>query len=125
MKIIYTLKQKIMIINLGKYKTPSSSVFTGRPQGEQVRLKLNLDKLDKGMETVTFLVPIDTTSINPSFFLGLLFKSYKTLKQEFSKKYNFEFETNNLETKEVLQKNIDDGLRNAENSVNINYKNLL
>lgn len=114
-----------MMINLGQYKSPSTSVFTGRPQGEQVRIKLKLDQLDKSNEIVTFLIPADTTSINPSFFLGLLFKSYKTLKNEFAKKYIFQFDTNNPETKKVLQKNIEDGLRNAENSVNINYKNLL
>ena len=39
--------------------------------------------------------------------------------------YKFEYLTSNPETKRVLEKNIEDGLRNANNSLNINFNNLL
>ena len=79
-----------MIVNLGKYKSHSTTVFTGRPQGKQVRDELGLDKIDKSKEIVTFIIPEDTSSINPSFFLGLLFESYKFLKDKFLEKYKFD-----------------------------------
>ena len=85
-----------MIVNLGKYKSHSTTVFTGRPQGKQVRDELGLDKIDKSKEIVTFIIPEDTSSINPSFFLGLLFESYKFLKDKFLEKYKFELKETSL-----------------------------
>lgn len=113
-----------MEINLGDFKNSYSSVFTGRPQGKLVRQTLNLDKIDKNTEVVYFIVPEGVTSINPSFFLGLLFDSYKKLKDNFNSKYKFKFLSNNPETVNVLKENINDALRNAHNSVNVDFSNL-
>lgn len=106
-------------INLSDYKSGSSTIFTGRPQGKSVRDKIELDKLDKTADTIIFVLPEDTTSFNPSFYLGLLFKSYDKLGVEgFEKKYSFEISSSEKETISVLQNNLDDGKRNAINSLN-------
>lgn len=107
------------IINLLKYRGQNSSLFTGRPQGEAVRRELNLNEADAEKQHITFIIPKGTSSINPSFFLGLLFDSIKNHGyDEFHKYYTFEIEDTNPSTKQVLLDNIDDGKRNAYNTLN-------
>lgn len=105
-------------IELKRYKPVKSSVYTGRPQGEMVRADLKLDSKDTDENSYIFVVPSDTTSINPSFFLGMLYESLRNLGVEaFSKKYVFEFETTNEKVKNILIDNINDGVRSAKNSI--------
>ncbi|HLN94301.1 MAG TPA: hypothetical protein VK183_01605 [Flavobacterium sp.] len=105
-------------ILLEKYKSPRATVFTGRPQGAAVREELKLDNIDRDQGSeVVFLVPNGVTSFNPSFYLGLLYPSFKKLGlDEFQKKYSFEFATTNVKTKQLLERDLRDGLRNAINS---------
>lgn len=113
---------EIKKINLAGYKGNRSSVFAGRPQGEEVRKELKLDKEDLLQNEVEFIIPSDTTSFNPSFYLGLLFDSIKKLGADnFGKKYKFSFESDKKDVIENLQKNLDDGWRNALNSLNKNF----
>ena len=105
-------------IDLGIYKSKVNTIYTGRPQGEIVREKIGLDAEDKTGDEVYFLIPDETTSFNPSFYLGLLFQSYKALGIEnFSKKYHFTIETADPEKKSVIMENLEDGKRNAINSL--------
>jgi len=108
-----------MIIDLGQYKSVKSTLFTGRPQGKLVRQKLKLDEVDQSDSNIDVIIPAGTSSINPSFFLGLFFPSIKTLGfEKFRIKYNFKFqETNPIITK-ILRAHIEDALRNAKNSLN-------
>jgi hypothetical protein len=110
--------QKINI-DLGKFRGQRSSILTGRPQGYLAREDLKLDKLDKDPNTEIVLeIPEDTTSFNPSFYLGLLFDSYKKLGLDgFNKKYSFNIQTEDESTKRVLQKNLQDAARSAFNSL--------
>ncbi|MBL0327012.1 MAG: hypothetical protein IPP61_17925 [Cytophagaceae bacterium] len=111
---------EIIKIDLSNYKSGKSTIFTGRPQGEAVREKLKLDSVDSNKDSiVVFSLPDDTTSFNPSFYLGLLFKSYQTLGVDsFDSKYSFEFVTKDDATKKVLISNLEDGKRYAVNSLN-------
>jgi hypothetical protein len=106
-------------IDLNLYKSEKSSIFTGRPQGKAVRDKLNLDKFDKDNNTkVVFMIPDNTSSFNPSFYLGLLFPSYETLGVEkFDTKYSFEILTENEEVTRVINSDLLDGKRSAINSM--------
>ncbi|MFV8379319.1 hypothetical protein [Flavobacterium sp. LB3R33] len=105
-------------IELSKYKNSKSSIFTGRPQGEEVRKILDLDELDKSENEVEFVIPDDTLSFNPSFYLGLLFPSYKKLKPEgFDLKYSFIVNSDNPDIVRVINKDLIDGKRNAINSL--------
>jgi hypothetical protein len=107
--------------NLIDYRTPGSTSFVGRPQGEEVREKLGMEGLDISPDEVELIIPGDTTSFNPSFFLGLLYNSIKKLGVEgFKRKYSLIVETENEELKNAIKKNIDDGFRNASNSINKN-----
>ena len=111
---------KTINIDLSNYKSSKSSIFTGRPQGEDVRKKLNLDKYDNSNDCVVFEIPDNTISFNPSFYLGLLFDSYKKLKlDEFEKKYSFKIKSNNEDILRVLNKDLADGKRNAINSLEV------
>jgi hypothetical protein len=105
-------------INLGKYRGNNSSYFTGRPQGEEVRKVLNLDSIDSSDTIVEFEIPIGTTSFNPSFYLGLLFKSFELLGQEaFEQKYEFNILDEKDEIRQVIKSNLEDAKRNALNSL--------
>ena len=105
-------------IDLSNFKNGNSTIFTGRPQGASVRERLELDKIDLNSEKIIFIVPDNTTSFNPSFYLGLLFKSYEKLGVEyFEEKYSFELSTEDEPTKKVLLNNLDDGKRYAINSL--------
>lgn len=105
-------------ISLAQFRGSKSTLFTGRPQGEEARKKLKLDELDKADVEVELLIPDDTTSFNPSFYLGLLFNSIKKLGVDnFLKKYHLILESNDLDTISVLKANLDDGLRNATNTI--------
>ena len=112
-------------INLRDYKNINTTVFTGRPQGRGVRDKLKLDDLDKDSNIkVDIIIPKGTTSFNPSFYLGLLYDSFKYLKEKFDEKYNFVIEDTDDEIKRVILANLEDGKRNAFNSLNNNLKNI-
>lgn len=108
-----------MQLELSPYKKPTTTVFTGRPQGYEVREKLKLESIDKSADTVEIIIPEDTTSFNPSFFLGLLFDSIKKLGMEkFREKYRLVISTQDEELHRIIDSNLQDGFRNAANSLN-------
>lgn len=106
------------IFELLRFRGNRSSLFTGRPQGEQSRIDLELDKYDKSNEYVEFVIPKGTSSFNPSFYLGLLYDSLKKLGLEnFEQKYTFRIEDDNPEIVKVLKNNLEDGKRYALNEI--------
>lgn len=108
-----------IIIDLSNFKSSNNTLFTGRPQGEETRKRLNLNKIDKDNSIISFVIPEGTTSFNPSFYLGLLFDSIKALGIEgFHKKYRFTFKDDNKKIINVLKDNLIDGERNAINVIN-------
>jgi hypothetical protein len=105
-------------IDLRPYRPVNSSSFSGRPQGEAVRKAINLDELDSKQEEVNIRIPADTTSFNPSFFLGLLYDSISRLGMDkFRSKYTLQIETSNERLRSAISSNIEDGFRNAINSL--------
>ena len=72
----------------------SSTTFTGRPQGMQLRDTLKLDALDTDSNSYIIRIPEGTSSFNPSFYLGLFFPSIKKLKgiEGFKNKYEIIFQ---------------------------------
>lgn len=100
-----------------EHRGKNSTTFTGNPQGAQVREELCLDECDEKGEDVEILIPKDTTSFNPSFYLGLLYKSivfYHGI-EAFKKKYHFTFEDTDEELISLLKENIEDNERQAQN----------
>lgn len=89
-----------------------SSMFTGRPQGNQVREVLKLNELDRNNLNYEIMIPIGTTSFNASFFLGLFFPSIKYLKgyDNFSNKYKIII----LEENPIINKGLKDDLKDCE-----------
>lgn len=106
--------------DLSEFRGQKSTAFTGRPQGEQAREKLNLNALDSdgNAREIHLRIPSGTTSFNPSFYLGLLFESIKRLGvDQFQQRYKLDVEDQNPELKRILQNNINDGLRSALNTI--------
>src|SRR6185437_15793255 len=68
------------VINLAEWRTYSGSkVFSGRERGKVVRERLRIDDLDHAAEPVEVRIPMDTFSVNQSFFLGMFAKSVRAL----------------------------------------------
>lgn len=108
-----------MDINLGKFRGNKSTLFTGREHGKMAREILKLDDLDKTKTKINFIIPEGTSSLNPSFFLGLFYDSFLNLKsvEEFDNKYTFRFMDDNPKVVQILKSNIEDAKRNALNAL--------
>lgn len=77
-------------LDLEKYRTPGSKVFTGRDRGEQVRIDSKFDSLVNNSDQVEVLIPADIRSINPSFLEEFLINTVKTLgERRFREKVKF------------------------------------
>jgi hypothetical protein len=111
------MKNKSIINLTTVHRGKGSSTFTGRPQGVQVRHELKLDEFDFDEKTYVITIPEGTISFNPSFYLGLFFKSVKNLRgfKNFSKKYNIQLLESNIELKELLLEDFDECKRQSEN----------
>lgn len=97
----------------------NSTSFTGRNEGALVRSKLGLTSLDKDNENYVVVMPNDTTSFNPSFYLGLFYKSINFLKwQKFSEKYVFDLSNFSEDLRNIIQRNLEECERKAKNELN-------
>lgn len=106
------------VIDLSNYKKSSNSVYTGRPQGNEVRKKINLEKKDKDSVNYNIKFAANTLTINLSFFLGLFYDSIRVLGLEkFNSKYTFDLTNLPSDVSVLIRKDIDDALRNAGNSL--------
>lgn len=72
----------IHIVDLQKFRTKGSKVFTGRDRGEQDRKASKLDELIKKDGKIRIVVPNDIYSINPSYLEELLVNVVQKLKRE-------------------------------------------
>jgi hypothetical protein len=79
-----------MEYDLIRFRNSGTRVYSGRPEGKNLRQKLDLDKKDEDNEIYTFIIPSDTLSVTPSFFLGAFGPSVIKLRREnFREKYKF------------------------------------
>ncbi|MGJ8665345.1 MAG: hypothetical protein ACSHW7_03190 [Patiriisocius sp.] len=107
-------------IPLSDYRGVNNTSFLGRIQGNDVRKKLNPETLIDNHDKIIVKVPIGTTSINPSFFLGLFFDTIKKLGniEKFKEKFIFSFEEGENETiREIILNDINEALVYARNSL--------
>lgn len=95
-----------MTINLEKYIN-GDIVLSGRDRGEDLRKKLNLEKLEKENEIINIIIPEEVCSLNSSYFLGLFGHSVRLFgENKFLEKYNFQCD-------ELIKENIIDGISSA------------
>lgn len=98
----------------------NSTTFSGRPEGEAVRKVIGVSKYD-GMEgVIKVTIPADTTSFNPSFFLGLFYESVKALGsvEAFKSKYQIDLSNfENEEQRQLIEADIADSYRRCENEM--------
>ena len=98
----------------------SSTSFSGRPEGERVRETFSLDEKDLDKNDYIIDIPAGTSAFNPSFFLGMLFPSISKLGiKGFLSKYRFGLENLTPTLKTLITDDIQDGLRNASNEINL------
>lgn len=97
-----------------------STTFSGRPEGQAVRAKLGIDNYDNCSEQIEVSIPDDTTSFNPSFFLGLFFESVKKCGsvEAFKSKYKLNLSNVNEELQTYIQQDYEDCLRRCNNELN-------
>lgn len=99
-------------------RSAQGTSFTGRPEGYSVRSKLKLSELDKDMESYSIQMPADTTTFNPSFYLGLLYESIKTLGwKKFKEKYSFDLSNMSSSLRVEILRNLEDCERKAQNEI--------
>lgn len=102
-----------MQIDLSMYKGNRYKVLSGAEFGEAVRADNRLDDEDSHEGVVTFYIPDNVYSLNSSFFSGLFQRSIRTLgESKFREKYKFS-------CSEVIQENIEDGIFNIVNTLNL------
>lgn len=93
----------------------NSTSYTGRPEGNDVRKQLKLEKLDGDKKQYVITMPSDTTSFNPSFFLGLFYESMKKLSWNgFNQKYVFDISYMKDDLKSVIKDNLEECYRKAK-----------
>lgn len=99
---------------------PKSTTFSGRPEGREVRQALNLDSQEDAADKVVIKIPNDTTSFNPSFFLGLLFDSVKKCGSidAFKAKYCFDLSEFPDELCSYIKVDLEDSYQRCENELN-------
>lgn len=97
-----------------------STTFSGRPEGKDVRKALQLDSLENTEDVITIIIPNDTTSFNPSFFLGLLFESVKKCGSidAFKKKFVFDLSAFSPELRSYIETDLEDSYQRCENELN-------
>jgi len=61
------MPNKTYNIDLQRFRTPGSKVFTTRPRGLEVRERTKIDDLESQYDKITVTIPDDISSINPSF----------------------------------------------------------
>lgn len=97
-----------------------STTFSGRPEGQSVRQVLGLNDYDNKPESVIVKIPNDTTSFNPSFFLGLFFESVKKCGsvEAFKQKYILDLSDFTEELRGYIMQDYEDCLRRCNNELN-------
>lgn len=104
-----------------EHRGNNSTIFSGRSEGKEVRKLLNIDNLDENNEHYEVEIPTDTTSFNPSFFLGLFFPSIQKMGsiEIFRQKYNIRLlNFQDEEAKDSINEDLNDCYRRAENELN-------
>lgn len=61
------MAENTYILDLEKFRTKGSKVFTTRPRGIQVREDSNINMLEAQHDKIVIMIPEDISSINPSF----------------------------------------------------------
>ena len=93
----------------------NSTSYTGRNEGRAVRKELKLDECDADDKLYRVTMPSDTTSFNPSFFLGLFYESMKKLKWDgFNTKYVFDISEMEDSLEAIIHQNLDECYRKAK-----------
>lgn len=98
-----------------------STSFSGRPEGQAVRIELSIDKCDNEEESFIIRIPPDTTSFNPSFFLGLFYDSVKKVGSvdKFKNKYKLDLSNfNNNELRSLIEQDFEDCYQRCNNELN-------
>ena len=114
-----TIRKQLKLEKSMRGTSSRGTAFAGRPEGQQVREVLKLKTLDADVYLYSIVLPDDTTSFNPSFYLGLFYESIKKLGWEkFQEKYQFDYTIFRPALAEVIRQNIDECERKAKNELN-------
>lgn len=114
-----TNKKQLILDKSFRGASPKGTAFAGRPEGQQVRKVLNVSQLDADANMYLIELPDDTTSFNPSFYLGLFFESIRDLGwSRFQEKYQFDYSVFRPALAVIIRQNIEECERKAKNELN-------
>lgn len=103
-----------IVIDLEKYRTKGSKVFTGRERGQNIRFESNIDKLVEQYEIVEISIPENVMSVNPSFLEEFLYNVVKKFGNlEFYKKIKFISESKRYNIENDLNEAVERILRTS------------
>jgi hypothetical protein len=104
---------KKQVIDLEKYRTEGSKVFTGRDRGIEVREASKIDEFESLYDIIEIIIPPDIRSINPSFLEEFLLNVVTKLKEKkFKEKFIFVNKSTRYKYESDLDEAIDRILRN-------------
>lgn len=84
------MNKQIFLLKEYRGSDSANTSFEGRNEGQKVREELALNPKDYDEYRYEIIMPEDTMSFEPSFYLGLLFDSVKKLGwDKFAQKYRF------------------------------------
>lgn len=84
------MDKQIILTKEQRERCSDGKSFIGRMEGEKVREELALNLKDYDEYRYVIMMPEDTMSFTPSFYLGLLYNSVKNLGwDKFAQKYRF------------------------------------
>lgn len=93
--------------------------LVGRTEGKRVREQLSLNQKDYDENRYEIIMPEDTTSFEPSFYLGLLFESVKKLGwDKFAQKYRFNLDNLEGSQRGAIRAELDECEREAKKELN-------
>lgn len=101
------------IIKINNVISQTTTVLSGRPEGEKARANLKLDEIESNDNQYDVLIPERIRTFNVSYFLGLFSISIKILgESKFREKYKFYLENNGqkLDLSETIHEDIEEGI---------------
>lgn len=106
-------------IDLEKFRTPGSKVFTGRDRGLEVRNQSKIDEIESITDdAITIIIPKDIRSINPSFLEEFLFKVVKKIgKENFYRRFKFQNESERYQSFDSDLEEAIESILKSENSL--------
>lgn len=112
------MDRQIILTKEQRERCSDGKSFIGRTEGEKVREELALNPKDYDEYRYEIIMPEDTMSFEPSFYLGLLFGSVKKLGwDKFAQKYRLNLDNLPDSQRGAIRVGVDECEKQAKNEL--------